>query len=165
MRILVVSTPKTGNMWVRTLLARLYGLPILELPSAFSPEKENNLGKRWITHGHYLPSCKLLEWAKRNQVILVTVIRHPAHALVSLQRYIQAYQDDASVAPELGKVMVDHGDEASLDRLLALVQGCFYCDLGISTFWVRLWESHIVRSGVFGGDPAPARYALARNIA
>ena len=164
MRILVVSTPKTGNMWVRTLLARLYGLPILELPSAFSPEKENNLGKRWIAHGHYLPSCKLLEWAKRNQVILVTVIRHPADALVSLQRYIQAYQDDASVAPELVKVMVDHGDEASLDRLVAFVEGSFYCDLSISISWMRLGVSHIVRYEDLWRDPVTALYRLAAHI-
>src|SRR5438477_172277 len=57
LKILIVSTPKTGNTWLKSLLALAYDLPVVEFPMPefwrdFDPEQFDKLGPRWIAHQH-----------------------------------------------------------------------------------------------------------------
>ena len=55
LRILVASTPRTGNTWVKLLLSEIYDLPIVDLPIPFDRAYVETLGERWIGHQHYFP--------------------------------------------------------------------------------------------------------------
>ena len=74
LRIMVVSTPKTGNTWIKHLLSAIYDLPLEPLKVLFTTEEMDALGERWIGQQHYYPLPRLLRWAEENGVVLVTTV-------------------------------------------------------------------------------------------
>ncbi len=108
-RILVASTPKTGNVWVKNLLAETYGLPLIEgLPNDLDIGFLEGLGHRWVAHQHYPPASRLLDWAKENNVLLVTTVRHPLDTLVSLFHYARnVTRNGLGVDPEMVELSRD----------------------------------------------------------
>ena len=92
-RILIAATEKTGNTWLKYLLAHIYELPTPYISQDFSEREADALGNRWVTHQHFLPERPLLDWAAKTQAHLVTMIRHPADILVSLYHYCCNYAD------------------------------------------------------------------------
>lgn len=99
LKIIVVGTPKTGNTWVKHLLADVYNLPIVDFGPEFSVAEAEAAGSDWISHQHYLPRHALVSWAKAKNVIFVSVVRHPADVLISLWHHVrkQPNQSKASV--------------------------------------------------------------------
>ena len=93
LKIMIVSTPKTGNTWLQHLLAAIYDLPTVKLGFPFGPAAASALGERWIMHQHYAPEPVLLDWPKQNGVVLITTIRHPGDVLLSLYHHVHAYNE------------------------------------------------------------------------
>lgn len=92
LKILIISTAKTGNVWLRALLAHIYNLPIIEgddADIAFNPQLFDKYGNRWITHKHYPFSEEILNYAQKNNLILLTTFRHPADILVSYFHFVK----------------------------------------------------------------------------
>src|SRR5437762_385610 len=82
LKILIVSTPKTGNTWLKSLLAVAYDLPVVEFPLPefwrdFDAKQFDRLGPKWVAHQHLLPYDALVNWIRQRNVVLVTTIRHP----------------------------------------------------------------------------------------
>ena len=48
LKIVVASTPKTGNNWIKKLLATTYNLPEYSLAEPFTFDEVHSLGDRWI---------------------------------------------------------------------------------------------------------------------
>src|SRR5690349_9072337 len=92
-RILIAATEKTGNTWLKYLLAHIYDLSTPYISENFSESEADSLGNRWVTHQHFLAERPLLTWAARRQIQLLTMIRHPADILVSLYHYCCNYPD------------------------------------------------------------------------
>jgi signal transduction histidine kinase len=65
LKIVILSTPKTGNTWLRWLLHYAYGIPIVELPPEWAPGCADDLPPRFVTHQHLFPSESLVQWLVR----------------------------------------------------------------------------------------------------
>jgi len=86
-KLMVASTPKTGNTWVKLILSRVYEIPVLIAPNGFELDDWINLGESWIVHQHIPPSTDSIKWFNQNNIPIVTTIRHPGDVLVSLYHY------------------------------------------------------------------------------
>ena len=143
LKIMIVSMPKTGNTWLKSLLAMAYDLPSVELPSLIDSDALDRLGNRWIGHEHYYPEAHLLQLAKERKIILLTPIRHPGDVLVSYLHYLRNFVDDRPMIPSLMKIARDehlYGSEAML-----FVQTGFRSMLNMSISWIASRQSLIVR--------------------
>jgi hypothetical protein len=97
LRIIVVGTPKTGNTWVKHLLADVYDLPLVKLKPEFDQAEAEAAGPRWISHQHYLPKHNLLNWGAANNVLFVSILRHPGDVLISLWHHMQSRRSPESL--------------------------------------------------------------------
>lgn len=164
LRILIVSTPKTGNTWVKYLLANMYNLPIVPIGMTFDADEISGLGPRWITHQHYAALPEVIDCAQRNNVVLVTTIRHPCDALLSMFQFIRNCGDrlvftDIDPAP----LMARDGDVIG-EHTAAYVRKGFATSLDISLSWIRSVRSRVVRYEDLKRDPVSALERLTAVI-
>jgi hypothetical protein len=136
MKILIAATPKCGNVWLKHLLAAAYALRVVEIDKSLDDNVLNHLGDGWITHQHILPNPAMLECLRRHQVVVLTVVRHPADVLVSLKSYLHRL-DDAREREETASDMLADG-EAYAEHTLAYVRGDFAAQINLSLLWWRL---------------------------
>lgn len=165
LKIMVVSTPKTGNTWVKHLLSSVYDLSIVNVGPMFNPKELDALGARWITHQHYPAQTDLIEWGKHNNVVFVTTIRHPGDVLISLFHYIRNYGDRSVFAGHPPRIMAQDGDvigEHTVSYLKA--ENGFFAYLGISLNWMRSGESLLVRYEDLWRDPITTLQDLTASI-
>jgi hypothetical protein len=164
LRILIVSTPKTGNTWVKHLLATIYDLPIVPIGMAFDADEIAGLGPRWITHQHYAARPEVIDCAQRNNIVMVTTIRHPCDALLSMFHFVRNFSDrlvfaDVDPAPQMAR----DGDTMG-EHTAAYVKNGFSTSLDISLSWIRSGRSHVVRYEDLQADPVAALQGLTADI-
>jgi hypothetical protein len=94
LRILILSTPKTGNTWLRHLLAGVYRLPQFYVPPPLDCAKLDKAGERWVTHYHIRPNPELLSWIRMNRAVVITTIRHPGDVLISLYHHVHDFRSE-----------------------------------------------------------------------
>lgn len=137
LKIIVVGTPKTGNTWLKHLLA-VYDLPIIALGLCFSPEEATAAGTRWIAHQHFLPTQDLVTWGLENQVVFITAIRHPGDVLVSLWHHVREQKAPASTPnASYAAVMRLDDHEGIGTHTLRFVEEGFHLHLNMSVAWMR----------------------------
>ncbi len=107
LKIVVVSTPKTGNTWVRYLLSRIYRLPMRDLPASMEQFDWSAPGPRWIGQQHFFPTPEILESAQASGVVFVTTIRHPADVLISLYHHVRRTGETSERAADPGYMQAD----------------------------------------------------------
>jgi hypothetical protein len=142
LRILILSTPKTGNTWLARLLSAIYELPQLGLTVPFDRDQARSLGARWVVFHHVRPSPEILDWIDQTQPFLVSVTRHPADVLVSLYYHVRGFQPgplDANAVQAMLAGPYERTDIASD------AGGSFQDDLECSLSWMRTGRAHIVR--------------------
>jgi Sulfotransferase domain len=164
LKILIASTPKTGNTWLKSLLASVYQLPMVDLPLAFSADAAEECGRRWIAHQHYMVDANLLTWAKQHKVVLITTIRHPGDVLVSLYHYVHNYH--TTKAKEFGGGLTALvGDQDKMGQhTLAFVEDFYFILLNISITWMYAGASQVVRYEDLWRDPIGVLEALTARI-
>jgi hypothetical protein len=164
LKILIVSTSKTGNTWVRYLLAEIYDLPMVSLSLFFDADEVSGLGPRWIAHQHYPASPDLIEYAQRNNITLVTTVRHPCDTLLSLFHFVRNCGDRpvfTNVGPPMQMV---HDGEVMGEHTAAYVRESFPVLLDVSLGWIRSGRSHVVRYEDLKRDPVAALQDLTGAI-
>jgi Sulfotransferase domain len=174
-RILIAATEKTGNTWLKYLLAHTYELPTPYISQDFSETEADSLGNRWVTHQHFLPERPLLNWAARTQTHLVTMIRHPADILVSLYHYCCNYPDHYKEDPAVSAALAADAEQrqATADlshhvvdgELLRVLQERIMCDVNISISWIRSGRSLVVRYEDLRVDPQKTLSSVTESIA
>lgn len=101
MRIVIAGPPKTGNVWLKCLLATAYGLRSLG-PAKVPARPELPLFRAWVERGgfaddavfhqHYDYSAELADAIEAVPARIVTIIRDPYDTFVSsyftLQKYV-----------------------------------------------------------------------------
>jgi hypothetical protein len=166
MKVVIASTPKTGNNWLKLLLMEIYRLPAVELPSPFSEEKVAGLPGRWIAHEHYRPTAPVVSWGDREKIVFLTTIRHPGDALVSLYHYARAYAEDPRWERDpLGVTRKDLDGPG--EHVLAVVRAGhdgFARYLGISLDWMANGRSIVVRYEDLCRDPEGEMQRVVRAI-
>ena len=158
-RVMILSCPKTGNVWVRWLLHHAYGVPQVELPNGWSDEVARSLPSAFVTHQHLRPVPELIEWMERNRVTVITTVRHPADTLLSYFHFIKW----AGAPGDPAKRTVSDGDRPG-DRTLEFARGAFAETYSISLEWARL-GAKVVRYESLLENPVTALRALAAEIA
>lgn len=107
MRIALVSTPRSGNTWLRYLLADLHGLrqQAIHSPTEFAWQDSPD---RTIVQVHWPPTADFLELLSTAQFTPLTVCRHPLDVLISILHFCR--REPATASWLLG----DGGDENSI---------------------------------------------------
>ncbi|WP_157469763.1 sulfotransferase domain-containing protein [Desulfobulbus elongatus] len=85
-RLAVVSTPRSGNTWLRILLGDLYEL---EHFAVHTPDdlEWNNLPNRCILQLHWLRTHDFIKRLERYGFRVVTIARHPLDVLLSILHF------------------------------------------------------------------------------
>ena len=86
MRLALVGTPRTGNTWLRGLLAGLYGLQQYAVHNPADIDWEE-LPDRSIVQVHWTRSDPFRSVLERNGFRVVTIARHPLDVLVSILHF------------------------------------------------------------------------------
>ena len=95
MRIIVASPPKSGNEWIKNLLAVIYNLNLVS-----GPKHEDDMLKMLseevfldnsIFHEHYGPTPVFKRIVRELDAKIVTTIRNPYDIFVSLYFYVQNF--------------------------------------------------------------------------
>ena len=159
LRILIAATPKTGNTWLKLLLSKLYGLPVVSLPVSFSAQSWPPGGVRWVAHQHVEPTPALLDWAARNAVTVVTTLRHPGDVLVSLFYYAQWAASNSEM-----RRLADDGPEMGANVRDYVASRRFARQLVISAQWLKAGAVGIRYEDLLR-DPLDSLEQLATNIA
>lgn len=153
LKILIASTQKTGNTWLKLLLAEIYDLPIAHIGFDVSPSELDKLGNRWVAHQHLLPEEPLFSWAVAHDLRFITTVRHPGDILVSLYHYClnypAAYKDNAEVSRAIAATPRDEAGNSEQQigdgELVRVLQNRLICDLNISFSWIVKNLSLVVR--------------------
>jgi len=161
LRILVISTPKTGNMWVRSLLHYAYGIPVVEIPPDWNPASIGDLGPSWVGHQHFIPTEELVRTLMDERVSVVTTIRHPGDTLVSYIHYLSWWKAaEGDAAYEL--LMADHGQiGANTEEFVRRYFAGIYVR---SKSWAEL-GAHTLRYEDLAADPMTRLRDLTHRIA
>jgi hypothetical protein len=69
LKIVILSTPKTGNTWLRWLLHYAYAIPIVELPHEWGPGCADDFPPSFVTHQHLRPSEDFVRWFVENRAV------------------------------------------------------------------------------------------------
>jgi len=96
MRIIVAGPPKTGNIWIKCLLSQVYNLEVLYRPPQTDVAFNRAVQDGWfpdgsIFHQHFAPTPLFLETTSTLNCTLVTIIRNPYDAFVSLYYFVQNF--------------------------------------------------------------------------
>ena len=137
LKIVILSAPKTGNIWLRWLLHYAYGIPIVELPVEWAPGCADDLPSRFVTHQHFPPSESLVQWLVESGAVVLTTIRHPADTFLSYFHMVKWY-DNASAA-----MLRQDGDRPGKNAL-KFITSWFPQLYALSLAWAKL-GSHVVR--------------------
>lgn len=164
MKLLIASTPKMGNTWLRYLLAVIYDLPMPQVGAEFNPNEFDKLGPCWVSQQHYYPQSKLLNWTREQEVTVFTVVRHPCDVLISLYHYVSNYEKD-----ELGKgfgleseLIKDEGSYS--EHTKSFVKDTFYWLLNVSVSWIHSRHSQVVRYEDLWRDPVTTLIDLTSRL-
>lgn len=99
-RIVIAGPPKTGNMWLKCLLGRAYGLRWLrphetparpDLPTLRDWLDRHRFPDETIFHQHYNYAPEIADAFERVPAHLVTIVRDPYDAFVSTYYTIQQH--------------------------------------------------------------------------
>jgi hypothetical protein len=88
MRVAIISTPRSGNMWLRRLLASMY---VLEELSADTPADVGwrSLPERCVLQLHWHRTLELESLLRRHRFAVAVLARHPLDVLVSVLHFAQ----------------------------------------------------------------------------
>jgi hypothetical protein len=163
LRIVVAAPPKTGNMWIKCLLASIYDLqwlPSASIPRDSSPEAFRELveggtfPRGSIFHRHYAYSSEFCRAAETASVHIVTIIRDPYDLFVSMYFHAQNFPDRAQrenrpLAAVIGKPL-DHPD------VLGYLGRDFGASLEMANGWIQSGRSILIRYEDLHRDPVAA---------
>jgi len=162
LRILILSTPKTGNTWLRHLLAGVYRLPQFYVPPPLDCAKLDKAGERWVTHYHTKPNRELLSWIRTNRAVVVTTIRHPGDVLISLYHHVHEFRNE-TIDHDFIRRMLSTGFERRGMTTYAADQP-FSADLDCSLEWMDCPGTQTIRFEDLRADPVAALCELTSRI-
>jgi Sulfotransferase domain len=151
LRLIVAGPPKTGNIWLKRLLALTYDLTVLstaETPTANAQGLARfiELGSfkdNTIFHQHFMPTPEVLDLTASVDCQLLTTIRHPYDTFVSLYFYIQNFSEDYRSSADPGQGII--GKTIDDPDVLAYLGTHFSDHLTKAIAWVGCGKSTIVR--------------------
>ena len=101
LRLAIVSTPRSGNTWLRFLLSDLYGVPGL---AAHNPGEVawRTLPPECLLQIHWHRTVPFLTRLTQHRFRVVTIARHPLDVLISLLHHALHTLDDRALEGQAG---------------------------------------------------------------
>ena len=164
MRIIIAGPPRAGNVWLKCMLASIYGLR--QLPLAATPRRPQlPLLKEWVEaggfvdnaifHQHYDYSPELMAVVDAVPAHTVTIIRDPYDAFVSAYNNIQAHEDTGlRSGRRTDQIMGKPLDDPEV--LAFLRKGGFRNNMVRAREWLESGRTQIVRYEELHADPVAA---------
>ena len=87
MRIAIVSTPRSGNTWLRLVLANALGLDEIAVHNYL--EVIEPLPDRCVLQLHWYREPNFQKWLRKHGFAVVVLARHPLDVLVSVLQFIR----------------------------------------------------------------------------
>lgn len=171
LRIAVISTPRSGNTWIRHLLASLFDL---QHNAVGCPDDIawSGLPERCLIQLHWHRTDTLTSLLDHHGFRVVVIARHPFDTLVSLLSWANNCPVPSQVWKEAAALKGDGGDESPLfdlhpcdPRFVAYATGPrARALLGVSPQWWQVPSSHRVRYEDLVKDTEVALAELASSI-
>jgi hypothetical protein len=170
-RIVIAGPPKTGNMWLKCLLGRAYGLRWLrafetpetpDYPSLRTWLAEGRFPDGTIFHQHYDFSAEIADALEAVPARLVTIVRDPYDAFVSTYYTLQQHaaennQKGRKFTELMGKPLDDPAVVEFLRR------GGYWNNLQKARDWSSSGRAVVLRYEDLSRDPLGAlRHATAQ---
>jgi hypothetical protein len=113
LRLAIISTPRSGNTWLRRLLATALGL---DEQAALGPDEVpwDDLPRRYILQIHWNRTRSFESLLQRGGFRVVALARHPLDVLVSLASYVSSHPAPRSIWVEHATLRGEGGDETPL---------------------------------------------------
>jgi hypothetical protein len=175
MRILIVSTPKSGNTWLKCLLSKSYDLAWLR-PTDTPAEVDVDSFVDWtegggfpdgtIFHRHYEYDPRLAAAAKSLPAYLVTIVRDPYDVFVSAYFNVQK-QGSEGLSPKRAKKARQHptfGKAIDDPRVIDYLTKGFRSSLMRGLRWVQSGQSIVTRYEALIADPLRELRRLTEQI-
>lgn len=171
MRIVIAGPPKTGNVWLKCLLAAAYGLEPIGPREAPAPTLDafvawvgrGRFRDDTIFHRHFAYSPALADAVTAVPARLATILRDPYDAFVSLYFNLQHHADDPRRLTGGRDLLIgrplDHPDV-----LAYLRRDGFRGHLEQAAAWLRGGRSAVVRYEDLHRDPVAALERLAAAL-
>lgn len=168
-RILIVGPPRCGNTWLKCLLSKMYDLTILrQVPTDFeglAQKIESGwFGENSIFHQHFEPQETLYDLVDFVEAHLVTILRNPYDAFVSLYFFVQNMPQKFGPEHHL-HVLCDReiNNQAVLEFLEDSEFG-YRVYLQLAFDWIRSQRSTIVRYENLRNSPKRTLQHVSRSI-
>jgi Sulfotransferase domain len=147
LKIVILSTPKTGNTWLGWLLHYAYGIRIVE-PLEWAPGWADDLPPGFVTHQHLFPSESLVRWLVESQAVALTTVRHPADTFLSYFHYVKWCGAGSDPSAAMLKQDGDRPGEYALNYINYVFPQIY----AYSRAWAKL-GSHVIRYEDLLADP------------
>lgn len=161
MRIVVAGPPKTGNVWLKCMLAIAYGLRPLgprdipkppHLPRVTAWLRAGGFPDDTILHQHFDYSPELVDQFAALHAHLVTIVRDPYDAFVSAYYALQTHIDDGKRSGRRTDVILGKSlDSPEVYEFLR--SNGFRRNLILSRDWIQSGRSRVVRYEHLLSDP------------
>ncbi|MDQ3696171.1 MAG: sulfotransferase [Chloroflexota bacterium] len=172
MRIVIAGPPKSGNVWLKCLLASTYGIRVLG-PGAVPPRPELPLLLEWLNgngfpdgsifHQHFDYSHELADQFAAVPAHLITIVRDPYDAFVSSYYALQTRVDTGQRGGR--KIDLLFGKPLDSPEVYHYLRaGGSRRNLVVARDWIQSGRSHVVRYEQLHADPAAALKRLTDDI-
>ena len=92
-RLAIVSSPRSGNSWVRLVLAGALGVPELSVHNYLDLPAE--LPPRCVLQMHWVREPNFRRWLRAHGFTVVTIARHPLDLLLSALHFVASEPETA----------------------------------------------------------------------
>lgn len=161
-RVAVVGTPRSGNTWLRTLTAKLLGVPT----AAYHEPSDipwSDLPPGYALQLHWHPTDEIVSKLTEDGFHLLSLARHPADILLSILQYAQRARETHRWLSGEG------GDESTLQGATPVSEEFrAYCVseraralLSLSPAWASTEGCHLVRYEDLVSDTSSAMEQVA----
>jgi hypothetical protein len=160
-RIVIAGPPKTGNMWLKCLLGRVYGLRWLrpfetperaDLASLTVWLAQNRFPDGTIFHQHYDFALEVADAFDEVPAHLVTIVRDPYDAFVSTYHTLQQHaQDDNRKGRKFTELMGKPLDDPEVIAFLR--EGGYRNNLQKARDWLKSGRAVALRYEALSADP------------
>lgn len=172
MRIVIAGPPKTGNMWLKCLLGRAYGLRWLR-PFETPEGADLHLLREWLAkgrypddsifHQHYDYAPEVASALKDVPAHLVTIVRDPYDAFVSTYYTLQLHAEDQNAkGRKLTELMGKPLDDPHIIEFLR--RGGYRNNLQKARDWAVSGDAVVLRYEDLSHDPVGTLRRAAAQI-
>src|ERR1700689_2390224 len=86
LRLAIVSTPRSGNMWLRTLLQRCYNIPT-NATHELTDEQWQQMPGEGLHQIHWPRTSEFVSRLRDHGFKVITIARHPLDTLISILHF------------------------------------------------------------------------------